>query len=320
MGKININNQVTFKEHRSGWSYAINALLPLHNSDGVLFDGFLENTFCWSKFHKIQNNIIPYNKKWVGFIHNPQCMPFWFDAINSPQVMLASKEFRESLDYCAGLYCLSEYFKGWLEDQIPWIKVNSLYHPTETPDVRFDINKYINKEKKQIVQLGWWLRKLDSIYRLPVNKNFKKIRLFGGNPRIKLLEDRERSINRKIGSKYPIVGTTHVVGHLSNQAYDNMLSDSIAFIDIYDSSANNAVIECIVRNTPVAVTKHSAVIEYLGADYPLYFEDLGEAAEKISNVDLVSSAHNYLVNLNKDYLSSEYFFKSFCDSSIYRAL
>ena len=43
-----------------------------------------------------------------------------------------------------------------------------------------------------------------------------------------------------------------------------------------NSSANNTVLECIARNSPIIVTKHPAIKEYLGEDYPLYFNTLDE--------------------------------------------
>ena len=47
LGKINLNQQPIFSNHRSGWEYAVDALTPLHNPKGVFFDGFLERCFSW---------------------------------------------------------------------------------------------------------------------------------------------------------------------------------------------------------------------------------------------------------------------------------
>ena len=58
------------------------------------------------------------------------------------------------------------------------------------------------------------------------------------------------------------------------EEYDDLLSKNIIFIDLYDASANTVVVECIARKTPLLVTRLDAVIEYLGKDYPLYFDNL----------------------------------------------
>jgi tetratricopeptide (TPR) repeat protein len=46
-GKINLSHQKMFAAHRCGWSFVVHDLKSLHNSQGVLFDGFLENSFIW---------------------------------------------------------------------------------------------------------------------------------------------------------------------------------------------------------------------------------------------------------------------------------
>ena len=89
--------------------------------------------------------------------------------------------------------------------------------------------------------------------------------------------------------------------------YDELLEKNIVFIDLIDASANNTILECIIRNTPIIVNKLEAVVEYLGDDYPLYFENLEEIPLLLDEVKILE-AHNYLCNLNK----SEYFIDYFC--------
>ena len=48
-GKINLNEQVCFGNHRSGWSYVLDQLAPLHNDEGVFFDSFVERNFSWKR-------------------------------------------------------------------------------------------------------------------------------------------------------------------------------------------------------------------------------------------------------------------------------
>ena len=40
--------------------------------------------------------------------------------------------------------------------------------------------------------------------------------------------------------------------HLTDAEYDQTLAENIAFIRLYDASANNTVVECIARATPPA--------------------------------------------------------------------
>jgi hypothetical protein len=45
-------------------------------------------------------------------------------------------------------------------------------------------------------------------------------------------------------------------------------------MDLYDATSNNAIVECIIRNTPIIVNKLPGVVDYLGENYPLYFNIL----------------------------------------------
>jgi hypothetical protein len=108
---------------------------------------------------------------------------------------------------------------------------------------------------------------------------------------------------------------------LDNIEYDRLLAENIVFLDLYDSSANNALVECIVRGTPVVVNRLPAVMEYLGPDYPLYFDDLDEAGAKAEDDRLVLAAHRYLMAHSvRARLSGRHFLKSIAESRIYRAL
>ena len=72
------------------------------------------------------------------------------------------------------------------------------------------------------------------------------------------------------------------------------MSESVVFLDLYDSIANNAVVECISRQTPILVNPIDSVVEYLGKDYPFYYYSLDEAAEKLEDDDLIKETSEYL--------------------------
>ena len=72
------------------------------------------------------------------------------------------------------------------------------------------------------------------------------------------------------------------------------MSRSVVFLDLYDAIANNAVVECISRQTPILVNPIDSVVEYLGKDYPFYYYSLDEAAEKLEDDDLIQETSDYL--------------------------
>ena len=70
-----------------------------------------------------------------------------------------------------------------------------------------------------------------------------------------------------------IKSSVEVIDHLCDTDYDKLLSVIIVFLNLVDASAVNMVIECIIFNTPLIVNRKPAIVEILGADYPLYYGD-----------------------------------------------
>jgi hypothetical protein len=96
--------------------------------------------------------------------------------------------------------------------------------------------------------------------------------------------------------------------HLENDEYDKLFIDNIVFLNVVDCSAVNTLIECIVRNTPIIVNKHPAIVELLGEKYPLYFNDIKEIEMLLNNIE---SGYKYLKKLNKEIYCIDYFTKTF---------
>jgi tetratricopeptide (TPR) repeat protein len=349
-GKINLGNQRIFKSHRSGWNFAIHALRHLHHPDGILFDGFLENQFVYQNNQgrkrsarilakmqadgvfqilatSVEKGIIPYQKPWIGCLHNPPSMPHWFEYSQSPQKIFEQEVWQSSLPHCVGLFALSHYAADWIK-QTTGKPVSVLSHPTEIPDRQFDFSAFLANPHKKVVQIGWWLRKLHSIYQLPLAQNnplgYEKIRigflLESSEIAFTELMELEKSMYKiEIDNAY--IENTSVLPYLSDGEYDDLLSKNIGFVDLYDSSANNAIIECIARGTPLLVNPLPAVKEYLGDDYPMYFHTLAEAADKALDTSLILETHQYLKACEtRQKLSAAYFLDSFCNSEVYRSI
>jgi len=75
-----------------------------------------------------------------------------------------------------------------------------------------------------------------------------------------------------------------------------------------------------MANTPILVNPLPAVKEYIGNDYPLYFENLDEAGQKIADMNQIFAAHKYFLELDKTKFSGEKFFSDFVSSKIYQSL
>ena len=94
----------------------------------------------------------------------------------------------------------------------------------------------------------------------------------------------------------------------SYDEYDDLLTKNIVFIELFDASANNTIVECIIRNTPIMVNKIPGVVDYLGENYPLYYHHLNEIPALLTEKNILS-AHQYLLRLDKHDLEINYFTK-----------
>lgn len=167
-------------KHRSGWKFALQSLLPLHTDGGIYFDGGCDRTFD-TKNQMVQTDL---TKGWIGLFHNPPNMPEWFAPTQTQKAILESKIFRNALEHCYGIFCLSRTHQDWLAKQID-VPIVALLHPTETPEVKFSLEKFSANPEKRVVQIGHWIRKLHSIHFLPtmlkrcaVHQNFDYVQKF----------------------------------------------------------------------------------------------------------------------------------------------
>ncbi len=296
-------------EHRSGWSFALKSLAELNQKKGVIVDTFVERTFSWHLKEEATNGRIPFRKPWIGFLHNPPRVPQWHDYRHSPEVIIHRPVFQDSLKNCLGIFVLSNYLQRWLTAHLD-VPIERLVHPTDIPDLRFSMDAFLKNKNKRVVQVGWWLRRLHSIHQLPV-RSFQKTMLTVKNSYFPYTVEREKKI---LGLDDLDESDVQRMQFLPNGKYDQMLSQNLVFCHLYDSSANNTVIECIARNTPILVNPLPAVVEYLGEEYPFYFNTLEEAAEKAEDKDTVRAAHEYLANMPKEVFSQEAFRESFLNA------
>lgn len=305
--RLNMSRCKGFTAHRHGWGFVLDSIKYLHSSSGVLLDDFIEKTFSWDyyKFFHDNENRLPYNSPWIGIVHNPPGHPNWFDYENSIHQILKRPVFQESLRSCIGIIVLSNYLLDFLKDKVN-VPIFSIYHPTELNVQKWNLRSFINNKK--VVQVGYWLRRIDTITKVTL-PNYEKIWLPSDyNQAMKksamehnIRGDHHEDVVRKWSS-------VKIEKFLSNEDYDNMVSSSVILCNMYDASANNAVIEAIARESPIIVNKLPAVVEYLGEDYPLYID---APIDEMLNMDRIVAAHKYLKNLDKQHISTTNFVKDF---------
>ena len=215
------NQQDNSGVHRSGWNYVYNELQKYHTSVSTapLLDIYIDRTFHWEKETLKAIGIIPYCKKWRGFIHHT--FNTSFSEFNNHN-LLKTPEFLDSLTFCEMLYVLSNTLKiqllnelskiGW--DKIP---VVSLIHPTEIEGVPpFQYKCFLENPDKRVLHIGGWLRNTLSFYHLSLPTtvqfySYKKRERFmeyiGFKPKRKDVLNKTVMVNKNGGNYHPLAGT-----------------------------------------------------------------------------------------------------------------
>ncbi len=302
--------------HRHGWKYVIdnfsNNLCSYDTNNNLIkCDLYVDRTFHWDREVMIEAGVIPYKSNWVGFIHHTL---YQDESGYNCVELLKCKEFIESLKFCKALIVLSNYLKEQLlklailnDIQLPVI--HTIFHPTYFVD-ESKLWKYgkwkFASWKGEVIQIGSWMRDIKAIYDLKYDNKYV---LIG-----KQMEDKYKAIsfgdNNDTNILESNIHNVTVVNYLENDMYDDMLTRYVVFLKLKDASAVNTVLECIVRNTPIIVNRLPAIEEYLGPDYPLYYNDIDEVPRMLKNKKLIIKANTYLSNMNKDFLKIENFITS----------
>ena len=348
-GRLKFPSPYLRDHHRSGWRPAMEAIYPLHHPGGVRFESFLDEIFAvehprpgmrsgpalltalkhrrWAdRITSEERHVVPIREPWVGFLHNPCGMPPWFYADHAPEYVFSKSIWRDSLPSCVGLFTLSEHMAQWLR-QATGKPVSVAYLPSEIPETLFDFEAFLANPEKRVIQIGWWLRRQTAIDHLPLRPDnalgYRKLRLvpgFAANAGEQIEAMRAGEFERH-GMPPAGAGEVEARSHVSNDQYDQLLSCNIAFVQLEAANANNAVVECLARGTPLLVNRLPAVEEYLGPDYPLYYEDLQDAADRALDVGRLRAAHQYLLTCDhRSRLHPDVFRRAVEDSEVYRQL
>lgn len=291
--KINVHS---IKGHYGDHRFSNNAILEnfseVHSEDAEInFIWFLEKYFIWGDDHgeACSNNFAPITKPWIGVLHVPPLTPKW--AGNQFAQLYNQKEWNLSLKNCKGLICLSNYMKNDLELLYPKINHYALKHPIsqESSSVeQFNFDAF--QKNPRVVLSGYWLRRHKLFYEW--SSPLKKIHLL---KRYSLaIMDQEYKASGSTFEFSEQYGVEQVT-YLPNNEYDDLLRSSILFLYMHETSANNAVLECIVHATPFVANRHPAIEEYVGKDYPFFIEEVDLHCLTLGQIlSLSQQAHEYL--------------------------
>lgn len=289
------------------------------DGEGILLDTAVERSFARDKEKGLAEGWLPYRKPWVGIVHVPPKLPLWTDWRKGQHAISKEAAWLASMPHCRGLITFSQWMADWLSAHYD-VPVLALKHPTEKPTMKFCWDAYENCDIRGVVQVGWWLRRLSSIHWLPISPRRKRILIPVEKQEFERL-GRVLEEERKESGAPPLEEwDCTIVDRLSNEKYDELLSNHVVFLHLHGAVANNAIIECMFRHTPVLVNKLPSVVEYLGEDYPLYWNTLDEAARMAENLHALRSGHQYLASRSLEEFSGERFLQTLSESALYASL
>ena len=324
---IYTNNIITFKpnydfsflEHRGGWKSVIefmikNNFYSTDNDTDFDFFDMLENQFLW-------NSNIVCNNKWSGIIHCTPNTPDYFKIINIENLFY-NANFIHSLQNCFLLFTLSSYITDYLKEKLLNLKINIPIYTLKLPVVQkeipfFNLESFLSNNNKLLIQLGQQLRKVSSIYRIN-SGTYEKLWLTGTKNFEKMMEILFQELKYLNIDANTLDTSVKMYYTQTFEEYDELLTKNVIFIDFFDAAANNAIVECIIRGTPIIVNKVGGIEEYLGENYPLYFNELDEIPELLCDEKIIE-AYNYLVKMDKEPLKLSYFLSEL-NNAIYKYL
>ena len=301
----------TWEHHRGGWTNAFHSLRELHAPDGVLCISAVEEWICDDKV---------IDQPWIGFIHQvPRNNYQWYPDLER---LVKDELFLESLGKCHGLFTLSSMVKSFLLENLretyPNVPVvRTLYPLTPFPeDKKFDWEKFDTSEPKKVIFIGEFLRNYQTFFDLKVPHDFQKYLLKAPDVNFdNLLDCNKQQITLRMND------SVIIKDRVSNEEYDDLLSSSIVFLNLYDAPANTTVVECLGRNTPLIVNRLQGIEEYIGEGYPLLYDTVEEAERMLLDRHRLEEATMYMQSHPLlPQLTNQSFLEAFAGSSIYRSL
>lgn len=330
--------------HRSGWQFIVDNIVDELNDSGSIeepyvIDTYVDKTFHWNKDFYKKKGMIPYTKKWVGFIHHTYS---YYNNHYNCDVLFKDEDFIYSLNNCKCLIVMTKYLKRKIEKSLEELRkmdllenkveVRAVWHPSETIENKFVWEEFEKEEEKRVIQVGNWLRDVNGIYQVELpktsmikskavlkNKNSENyfpppdflntlLEIFNKNGKEKKKDDvvdicKISFKNMHVKGLYEYIAkiekSVGEISHLNNDEYDELLAKSIVFVKLVDASGVNTLVECILRNTPIIINRIEPVVEIVGKDYPLLYDTNYEASKILDNKEVLKAGYMYLKNMDK---------------------
>lgn len=315
-----IDGDKNFGIHRHDFRQITGALGPLVRDTAPFgFIPFLEKYFVWGQGEGEARSSAPkpISMPWIGYMHVPFDGPelTWSEEVK-PESYMKTSLWKNSLKHCRGLMCTTEDLCKQVRTRLPAIPCEAIPLPTDISLGKiFSFHNFTLNPK--VSQLGSFWRNNLAIYEL--RSSARKAIVLKNKQHEEALKSEALAAQRDIDCD-----GVERISYLEDADYDELLSKSVIMSLMYGGAANNLVLECLVRATPLLVNPLPGVVEYLGEGYPLYTNDVSSASRALDDRGRILAAHQYLWDMRCSWrlrrFSYEAYLSNFANSEIYRNL
>lgn len=305
------------KPHLAGWGAVNQELDKMQNLTATTsLVSFTWQTFCSHRRKEVDMSILT-TEPWIGIEHLTKYIPNYYNTslngwCSTTDQTLTTLKNLDIIKTCKGMLFATEYQMRAIGNKFldENIKTGVVMHPIIT-DLRvklFDFNSYRNNSNKLLINLGSYLRNFAIFEKLPITSH-KKLFVFGGKT-----QNGHETYHYNLFKSDMIYNEvsdvrTEISPALSYEELNDLLYNNIIFINLYDASANNSILDAIERNTPIIVNRIPPCEEYLGEHYPLFYDHPEECVSLLTEENLLK-AHVYLTHMNKSKFSLSRFISS----------
>lgn len=317
------------QHHRSGFNAITDALSTWMDADE-------DDNDCVSFFGYADTDILMkhkslYGRPWVGLFHMnrlPAAAHAWRNKASLHRLTNPSLGIVRAFQNCRGIFALSHAHAQEIRQTITELEqgadchfdipIDVVYLPNAHPNTfrAFSFTRFIAQPR--LVHIGFQYRRLTSIYRVQVPTDFRKLTIHFDHPhRNELLQD-------EIEHDGPLTpeqeASVESLSFLRPNDFDELLSSAVVFLHLFNASSNNTVCECLLNGTPLVVNRLPSVEEYLGEDYPLFYDRLEEVEALLADATRISAASAHLLARNyRERFSAATFKRGILESPITRA-
>jgi len=294
--KLHVAIPIHWDHHRGGWRRTVELIdAELGTPHGIRFVSAVEDELFLRG---------PILEPWVGFVHQVPRQMSHFPDIDRLTAMPA---WRWSMKRCLGLWVLTDYQRDALRDRGVDVPIAVVRYPIEQPVLPFSLRAFEAARPRRVLFVGEFLRDYQAFYDLDAP----------GYEKIMLASDEFDPAGLGLVENDSVT----VVPRCLAEDYDRLLAGSIVFLRLFDAVANTTVVECLARATPIVVNRIGAVTEYLGEDYPLYYDDLREASAHLAEPARIRAAHVHLRDAPmRNEITEACFLERIQNTAVYRAL